>query len=146
MRLTTIPEVLLCLAAASLTASAQVTLGTSNQSVTFTGIGGNAVGDGQSAVIWGSCAYDGTNTVCTVSGPFTGLANGGTYNFVLTYQGNGTSPLTAISNFPGDDFTYFNLSQGSFVTSLTETNGPTITFYDPSFLYDFVAGSFTCMP
>ena len=119
MRLTTIPEVLLCLAAASLTASAQVTLGTSNQSVTFTGIGGNAVGDGQSAVIWGSCAYDGTNTVCTVSGPFTGLANGGTYNFVLTYRGNGPSPLTAISDTPGNNYTYFGLSAGSFMTSLT---------------------------
>ena len=143
MRLTTIPEVLLCLAAASLTASAQVTLGTSNQSVTFTGIGGNAVGDGQSAVIWGSCAYDGTNTVCTVSGPFTGLANGGTYNFVLTYRGNGPSPLTAISDTPGNNYTYFGLSAGSFMTSLTETNGPTIEFYDLNFYYNFLPSA-TC--
>jgi len=145
MRLAIVLGVLLCLAAAAPWASAQVTLGASNQNVTFTGIGGNAAGDGQSVVTWGACAYNGTNTVCTVSGPFTGLANGGTYNFVLTYPGNGPSPLTAISNFPGDNYTYFNLSRGSFTTSLTETNGPTITFYDLSFSYYFLPSA-TCTP
>jgi len=135
-----------CLAAASQSASAQVTLGVSNQNVTFTGIGGNALGDGQSVVTWGSCAYNGTNSVCTVSGPFTGLANGGTYNFVLTYPGNGPSPLNAISDSPGDNLTYFSLSKGSFVTSLTEANGTVVTFYDPNFLYNFVTGSSTCAP
>ncbi len=135
----------LCLAALSIPASAQVTLGTSNQSVTLTGIGANVLGLGQSVVTWGSCAYDGTNTACTVSGPFTGLGSGGTYNFVLTYPGNGPSPLNAISNTPGDDFTHFALSAGSFTTSLTETNGATYRFYDLSFFYSFLSGA-VCTP
>jgi uncharacterized protein (TIGR03437 family) len=135
---------LFCLAAFSPSASAQVTLGLSNQKVILNTIGGNVLGEGQSIVTWGACVYDGTNTTCTLSGPFTGLANGGTYNFVLTYPGNGTSPLTAISNSPGNDQTFFSLSKGSFVTSLTETNGSTITFYDPSFFYSFVNP--TCTP
>jgi uncharacterized protein (TIGR03437 family) len=146
MRLATVLGVLLCLTAASAPALAQVTLGISTQTVTLTGIGGNAAGDGQSVVTWGSCVYNGTNTVCTVSGPFTGLASGGTYNYVLTYPGNGPSPLTAISDTPGDNFTYFSLSSGSFVTSLTETSGATYRFYDLNFSYNFVTGSYTCTP
>jgi uncharacterized protein (TIGR03437 family) len=133
------------MAAVSQPVSAQVTLGTSTQTVTLAGIGGNASGEGQSVVTWGSCAYAGTNTTCTVSGPFTGLGNGGTYNFVLTYSGNGPSPLSAISNSPGNNLTYFSLSQGSFTTSLTEANGSTYTFYDLNFLYNFVTG-FSCTP
>lgn len=143
MKLASAAGFLFCLA---VSAPAQVTLGTSNQTVTLTGIGGNASGEGQSTVQWGSCAYNGTNTVCTVSGPFTGLANGGTYNFVLTYPGNGPSPLTAISDTPGDNYTYFALTAGTLTTSLTETNGPTINFYDLNFFYNFVTGSYTCTP
>jgi uncharacterized protein (TIGR03437 family) len=145
MRLPTIAEVLLYLAAASLPASAQVTLGTSTQSVVFTGTGGNAAGDGQSVVTWGSCAYNGTNTVCTVSGPFTGIGEGGTYDFVLTYAGNGPSPLTAISDVPGDIYTYFSLSQGTFTTSLTFAGGPTVQFFDLTFNYLFSPGA-VCTP
>ena len=70
-------------------------------------------------------------------------ANGGTYNFVLTYRGNGPSPLTAISDTPGNNYTYFGLSAGSFMTSLTETNGPTIEFYDLNFYYNFLPSA-TC--
>lgn len=136
---------LLCLVARPEQAFAQVTLGASSQIVKFTGIGGNILGQGQSVVTWGACVYDGTNTVCTVSGPFTGLAAGGTYNFVLTYSGNGPSPLTAISNSPGDNTIFFSLSAGNFATSLTETNGPTINFYYPSFTFNFLTSA-TCSP
>jgi uncharacterized protein (TIGR03437 family) len=130
---------------AAISASAQVTLGTSNQNVTFTGIGNNVLGEGQSTVTWGNCVYANGTTTCTVSGPFTGLANGGTYNFVLTYPGNGPSPLTAISNAPGSIYTYFSLSAGTFTSTLTETNGPTIQFYNLSFQYFFVTNS-VCAP
>ena len=40
----------------------------SSQNVTLTGLGGSG-GVGQSRVDWGTCAYDGTNTNCTVSAP-----------------------------------------------------------------------------
>jgi hypothetical protein len=77
-----------CMAAALPQASATIaTLGASNQTYTLTGIGANANGDGQSTVKWGSCAFDGTNTNCTLSGVFTGFAGGGTYSFVLSYPG-----------------------------------------------------------
>jgi uncharacterized protein (TIGR03437 family) len=65
---------------------------------------------------------------------------------VLTYPGNGPSPLNAISNSPGNNQTYFSLSKGSFSTSLTEANGTVVTFYNPNFVYDFVQGSFSCTP
>ena len=119
-----------------------LTLGLSTQTVTFTGIGGNPTGQGQSRVTWGACAFDGTNTKCTVSGLFTGLGGGGTYNLVLTYPGNGPSPLSAISNTPGGDLIFFNLTSGSLVVTLVENDGPTVTFYYPSFFFDF--SSATC--
>ena len=144
MKFLSFPAFLLCLAVSSTQASANVlTLGLSNQNVTFTGLGGTDTGQGQSRVTWGSCAFDGTNTRCTVSGPFTGLGGGGTYNLVLTYPGNGPSPLTAISSAPGGDLIFFNLSSGSLITNIAENSGPTVTFYDlTGFRFDF-SGS-TC--
>ena len=64
---------------AAVPASAIVTLGLRNQSFGLVGIGGNASGEGESTVTWGSCAFDGTNTNCTLSGPFSGFGAGGTY-------------------------------------------------------------------
>jgi uncharacterized protein (TIGR03437 family) len=93
-------------------------------------------------VVWGSCVFDGTNTNCTVSGPFSGIGSGGTFNFVLTYPGNGPSPLTAISSTPGGDLVFFNLSSGSFKMTLAENNGPTVSFYDPTtFTFMFTTSS-----
>src|SRR5580704_11948180 len=74
----------------------------SNQNVTLTGLGGSN-GIGQSAVEWGTCAYDGTHTNCTVSAPYTGVGGGGTISIVLSYLGNGTSPFLANSISPGND-------------------------------------------
>ena len=124
-------------------ASAIVTLGASNQDFKLTGIGANAQGQGRSLMAWGSCVYDGTNTTCTLSGPFTGLGKGGTYNFVVTYPGNGTFPLNAVTN-PGSD-QFFAQATGnlSFVITLVENGGPTTNFY--SFAnFNFVYISPTC--
>jgi len=123
-----------------------ITLGLSNQNVTFTGLGGTATGQGQSRVSWGSCTYDGTNTTCTVSGHFTGLGGGGTYNSVLTYPGNGPSPLNAISSTPGGDQIFFNLSSGSLVMTIVENDGPTVTFYGPGLRFDFSGATCTGVP
>jgi uncharacterized protein (TIGR03437 family) len=123
-----------------------VTLGQSNQNVTFTGIGGTASGAGQSGVAWGACVFDGTNTACTVSGPFTGIGSGGAYNLVFSYRGNGPTPLIAVSTVPGGNSISFSLapgSSGSFVLSLVENNGPTITFNSPGFTFNFASSACT---
>jgi hypothetical protein len=88
------------------------TLGQSTQNLGLTGVGANASGDGVSQVTWGSCSFDGTKTNCTLSGSFTGLGPGGTYDFVLSYPGNGPSPLTAVTQ-PGSDLFTLALSSGS---------------------------------
>ena len=131
MRVAAIPAFLLFLAGASPQASATVaTLGLSNQNFGLTGIGGNAAGQGQSKVSWGSCAFDGTNTNCTLSGKFTGFAGGGAYSFVLSYPGNGEFPLNAVSQVPGGDFFFFQATANySLVITLTPTNGASIPFY-----------------
>lgn len=104
-------------------ASASVaTFGNSTQTVTLTGTGGNAQGEGVSSVVWGSCVYDGTNTKCTVSAPYTGVGDGGTITLLITYPGNGPAPLTATSISPGSDFVNLSLTAGSFVVTLSDAS------------------------
>jgi uncharacterized protein (TIGR03437 family) len=125
-------------------ASAIVTLGASGQNFVLTGIGANAAGQGQSKMGWGGCVFDGTNTNCTLSGPFTGFGKGGTYSFLVSYPGNGAFPLNAITN-PGSDL-FFAQATGNialFRITLAETNGPTTNFY--SFAnFNFLYTSPTC--
>ena len=138
MKLIFIPALLLCGAFLAPSASGvTATFASSNQTVGFTGLGGNA-GVGQSRVTWGSCAYDGTNTKCNLSATYTGVGGGGTLTALLTYQGNGPSPLTAISINPGSDQIFFGLSSGSFVVSLTENTGATITFLSQAIFFQFI--------
>jgi uncharacterized protein (TIGR03437 family) len=138
MRAVVIPVFLFYVAFFSPRASASVaSFVTTDQNITFTGLGGNAIGEGQSRVTWGTCVFDGTNTTCTVSATFTGLGGGGTMNAVLTYAGNGPSPLTATSTTPGGDLVTFGLTSGSLnVTLVTNTSG-TLTYYGttPYFTY-----------
>jgi uncharacterized protein (TIGR03437 family) len=123
-----LPGFLLCLAAVP--ASATVTLGLSNQDFILTGIGPNAQGAGQATVSWGSCAFDGTNTTCTLSGPYTGLGPGGTYAFVISYAGNGAFPLIAVFPSGSNQFSFQAKSNyRSFVINLTPASGPVISFY-----------------
>lgn len=124
----------------ALPASASVaSFGPTNQTLVLTGLGANGAGAGQDRVTWGNCVYNGTNTVCTVTAPFTGFGGGGTISFVLTYQGNGPSPLVIASLTPGgDQLGPFSLSAGSFVTTITEADGTTLNFYGqaPYFTYN----------
>jgi uncharacterized protein (TIGR03437 family) len=112
------------------TSSAVVTLGASTQNFVLTGLGGNSSGQGQSRMTWGSCTFDGTNTTCTLSGPFTGFGNGGTYSFTVVYSGNGTFPLNAVSTTPGGNL-FFAQATGnlSFSVTLTQANGSKTSFY-----------------
>jgi uncharacterized protein (TIGR03437 family) len=110
-----------------------ITLGPSTQAVTFTGTGTGATGAGTSVVSWGACSFDGTNTTCTVSGPYTGLGDGGTYSFVLTYPGNGASVFGAVASPPGTDLVYFTLTAGTFRFTITPVSGPPVSFPDLNF-------------
>ena len=146
MKITGTAAFLLCAAFLAPRASASVaTFGNSSQNVVFTGMGGNFLGEGQSHVTWGSCAFDGTNTKCTVSAPFTGMGAGGTIALVIEYRGNGPAPLTATSISPGNDLVQLSLTAGSFVVTLTPNGGQTVTFYQtPNWDFMFSMPDSTC--
>jgi uncharacterized protein (TIGR03437 family) len=92
---------------------------------------------------WGSCAFDGTNTACTLSGAFTGFGGGGNYSFVLSYPGNGAFPLIAVTPIGSDQFFAQSLGNFSLVITLAENGGTTIKFY--SFAnFNFVFSNPTC--
>jgi uncharacterized protein (TIGR03437 family) len=107
-----------------------VTFGTSTSNLVLSGTGLNASGAGTSRVTLGTCNYDGTNTTCVLSGPYTGLGSGGTWAFTLIYPGNGQSPLSAITNPPTSNLFTLSLTAGSFAFTLTPTGGSPVTFYD----------------
>lgn len=116
----------------------------SNQVVTLTGLGGSG-GIGKSSVTWGNCAYNGKNTVCTVTAPYTGVGGGGTISIVFSYPGNGPTPFTANSISPGSDLITFGLiagSSGSISVSLTESTGATVAFLSNNFTFFY--DSATC--
>jgi uncharacterized protein (TIGR03437 family) len=119
------------------------TLGQSAQSLTLTGLGPNATGDGVSQVTWGDCSYDGTKTTCTLSGPFTGLGPGGTYDFVLSYPGDGQTPLTAITA-PGSEYFTLSLSAGSLTYTFNESNGTSLSFNRLDYSIFYIQGTFAC--
>jgi uncharacterized protein (TIGR03437 family) len=147
MKFIVIPISLFCIALFSPRASANVaTFTNSTQNVVFTGLGSNVQGEGVSSVIWGTCAFDGKNTQCTVTAPFTGVGNGGVMTLLVTYPGNGANPLTATSISPGDNLITLNFTPGSgasFLVTLAETGGPTITFYQTT-NFDFYFSNSVC--
>jgi len=137
MKFNAIPAVLaVSLAAISPCAFATIiSFGPTNQNVTLTGSGINAQGQPQAVVTWGSCSFDGTNTTCTLSGPFTGIGAGGTFSAVLVYSGNGLSPMIATfqDQNTGIFYTSFGPTALSIVQTITETNGPTFNIYYSNF-------------
>ncbi len=146
-----LPVFLFCMAFFSPRASANVaTFTNSSQIVIFTGIGGNAQGEGVNTVAWGTCVFDGKNTKCTVSAPFTGVGDGGVITLLVSYPGNGPTPLTATSISPGNDLISLTFAPGSgasFQVSLTESNGTTVTFYQTSnFYFNFSNSACTGVP
>jgi uncharacterized protein (TIGR03437 family) len=117
----------------------------SAQNVILTGLGGSG-GIGQSRVTWGSCAYDGTNTNCTITAPYTGVGGSGTISIVLSYRGSGISPFTANSISPGNDQVTFGLlpgNSGSIVVSLQESTGANITFLSDNFVFHYANATCT---
>jgi hypothetical protein len=98
-----------------------VNLGQSAEDFVEYGLGPNSDNLGTYAFDQGSCAFDGTNTTCTLSGTFNGsdpAFSSGTYTLVTRYGGNNrTAALvgTAIAGNP-DFFTY---TSGSLSTTIT---------------------------
>lgn len=136
MRLVKVPVFALLLAASAVPASAYVaTFAATDQKIMLTGLGG-----GQDRVTWGSCVFSGGTTTCTVTANFTGFGGGGTIAWVLTYSGNGPSPLTTGSVIPGSDqLAPFSLSAGSFITTITANSGSVLTFYGQAPLLQYTA-------
>ena len=143
MKSIAIPVFLFCVAFLPSASGQTATYTSSNQPVTLTGLGGSG-GVGQSSVSWGTCNFDGTNTKCTVTAPYTGVGLGGTISLVLAYRGNGPSPFTANSISPGSDFITFGLTAGSsgmISVSLTENTGATVAFLSNNFNFFYDASA-----
>lgn len=139
MRLIVVPLFFFCAALLPVASAQTATYTHSNQTVSLTGLGGSG-GVGQSRVSWGNCVYDGTNTKCTVTAPYTGVGGGGTISLVLTYGGNGISPFTANSISAGSDLIRFGLApgaSGSISVSLNENTGAAVTFLTNGFNFFF---------
>ncbi len=105
-------------------------LGTSTQALTLTGTGINSSGSGTARITLGNCNFDGKNTTCILSGPYTGLGNGGTWQWQLVYPGNGLSPLSAITTPSTSNLFSLGLTAGSISFSLIPAGGSPIPFYD----------------
>ncbi len=110
----------------------------SAQTVTLTGLGVDSQGRGQTRVTWGACAFDGSLTKCLVTAPYTGVGSGGTVNFLLTYPGNGLSPLNTVARTPGASEVFFALSSGTFEVTLVDKSGLSVPYFQlPSFNFFF---------
>jgi len=98
-----------------------VNLGESAEDFVEYGLGANADNLGTYAFDQGACAFDGSNTSCTLSGAFTGSSapfGSGTYTLVTRYVGNDRTQAlggTSLASEP-DFFTY---TSGSLSTSIT---------------------------
>ena len=103
-------------------ATATVNLGQSAENFVEYGLGPNSAGLGTYAFDQGACAFDGTNTTCTLSGEFTGtdpaLASG-TYTLVTTYGGNDrTTALVGTSLAADPDFFSYTAASPSLSITL----------------------------
>jgi len=145
-----------------------VNLGQSAEQFVEHGLGPDmSTGRGTYAFDQGNCAFDGTNTTCTLSGAFTGTTSGftaGTYTFVTEYGGTGLSPIRGMSTvgnpnlfnylfpLPSSASMTLNLfmTGGSFVEPLVTGGLPTATALDLNFTYVTYACSgvtvATCSP
>ena len=140
MRYTLLPATLLFSAMAVLPPGASASVAnfaSTNQTVTFTGLGANASGNGQFRVSWGTCVFAIGTTTCNVTAPYTGVGVGGIMTMTVAYPGNGPSPLTAVTNSPGSILVTFGLSAGTAQITLSPTNGSPATFYQPGILVNF---------
>ncbi len=127
--------------AAKADTNVSINLGQSSQNYSFTGIT-EISGIGYWYVQQGDCSASGGNTVCNLTGNYTGTTPGftsGTYDLVTTYNGTAPfnlpliglsgapTPLIGASQSTGDPnaFSFFDIEDGAVITlDLNETSGP----------------------
>jgi uncharacterized protein (TIGR03437 family) len=139
MKFITTPVLCLCAAIAPAALGQTASYTNTAQTVKLTGLGGTG-GVGVSRVDWGTCVFDGTNTNCTATSPYTGVGGGGTITIVLTYAGTGQSPFIGTSNSPGSNYVNLSIVGNGFATavvSVTENTGAKVTFLTNNFLFFF---------
>jgi len=120
-----------------------ITLGQSKQNLTLTVTGTDINGNGTGTLTWSDCSYNGTETTCNLTGSFTGLGPGGTWNFQLIYPGNGPSPVMATIPPGSNEFT-LSLQSGSALFTFNESNGTTTKFPNVTDQLNFVQSLITC--
>lgn len=121
-----------------------VNLLTGNETVNAVGIAPTVAGLGQARISYGKCAFDGVNTVCTLTGNFTGLATGGAYRLVTTYAGNGPSPIIWTASAPGSPLGSHSIVGLNIVLHLTLNDGSTVDLLRAPFAFTF--SNATCAP
>lgn len=135
----------LLLTAASAASATVALLGPSDQSITYTGIGPNSAGLGTVKVQLGTCVYFAPNTVCTLTGKYTGIGSGGTYQFIVTDPGNGVTPLQGVQTAPGSNFVNISfVAPGSLTFRLRPASGDPVTFYFVPYSITFIDASVSC--
>ncbi|MEO8604279.1 MAG: hypothetical protein ABI629_17020 [bacterium] len=101
--------------------SVAVNLGESAETFVEYGLGPNSDNLGTYAFDQGTCAFDGTNTTCTLSGAFTGSAAGftaGTYTLVTKYVGDNRTTALVGTSYAGmpNYFGYTSAAPGTTIT------------------------------
>ena len=134
-------KLLLSLSAAYLQADV-LTLNPSNQEIVLSSNGPDASGVGNFRVTLGVCSLQVTNTVCTISGRYSGLG-GGIYTLTLTYAGNGPSPLSATSA-PGTDVFTVSRSNGTLALTVKPDGGSPANFYDTNATFSLTPVTSRC--
>lgn len=121
-----------------------VTLNTSTQNLTLTGLGVNSSGYGVMSIEFGACAFSGGITSCTLSGTFSGIGGGGNYSYVVSYAGNGPSPVMGTTTATsGNPPLTFNFNGATVDITLAENDGTVLTLDNPDYNIFFSSASCT---
>lgn len=124
--------------------SVTVNLGQSAQSFAMAGSGPNASGLGQYVITMGACGVSGGNTICTLSGSYTGTTPGftsGTYSLVTTYVGAGPTPFLGVEQAAGSNYFAFSSAPqtATIVLNLSTPTGTAVVPMEAS--SQFVTGA-----
>ncbi len=106
----------------------------------YTGLGDIQAGVGSGRYQVGACGFDGTNSVCTLTGSYTQTAMStdnpgatGSFLFEQIWPGSGTNPIVARSRTAGsNDLFLATVGAGFFRLTLTPSSGPQISGIFPA--------------
>ncbi len=108
--------------------------------LSYSGLGDIQPGVGSGRYQVGNCAFNGTNTVCTLTGSYTETSASthtpgatGSYLFEQIWPGNGINPVIARSQTAGSNSLFLaSVDAGFFRLTLTPTTGPQISGVFPA--------------